>query len=446
VPSEGRLDSSEPVITGVRHIKLEKLPSGKPEKVAGSDVIKSTAPLSDDPPPWLQHAYDEYERLGDEAEKHRAPSGSYGFTSEGEEIRRRQSHILYGDPFAPYKSEANVGANERAINEGISAARQQKASLLAINKSRQAHLATESNLTPEAASEQMTAELKQALAGRRVATRVTNGTLSKILTDGDFKTQFETGRSKALKANGVRANLEEVQFGYPDDLKPELRPQYGYMDEGYDRPAGIGSRDMMDFNTDQLSSFGTTQVIFKDAVRGRTTFNVGDSMDNKHSSLPSRLSDPQARSFAAFGKEDGGMANPGVLKGLNRDYNSADFRGSTFIEAQVHSPDGSARPLTASDIDHVIFPATPPAALRQQLSGRSVPWHVMNARTIARSGTAEEKSRALTQYRQDLASASDRLDWLSKRDNPKSWAADVAAVKKARDQLEQNISAIENAG
>jgi hypothetical protein len=423
-----------------------------PTTIPSSVASKSTAPLSDDPPQWLQDANDENQRLGDLLDAERT-SDFHGFTPKGEEIRRQQELLMMGDPWADDDDPNRNGAEGRAMSEGISRATQGKALLLAIGKRNRAHVAAENSMTPEAMDTAMTDEVKKAVAGRRVAVRVTNGALGKIIDDNAFKTQFETNRSAGLKSNDRRAALEETQFGYPRDLDPSLRPIYGYLDEGYDRPAGVGSKYMGDFNTDRLSAFGTTQVVLKDAVKNRATFNIGDSMDDQYSSMPSRLSDPQARSFAAYGKSDGGLGTSGVLRGVNRKYDSSEFRGGAFIEAQIHSPDGKARPLTPADIDHVIFPATPPADLRQKLSDAGISWQVKNAKTIAKTGTPEEVKRALSEYREDLVRAHEQVKFYQRLEDSQAakglprgnWDDDIAAVNKIITQLDKNVKPLEEA-
>lgn len=429
------------------------------ERILGAAPVKTAeppvkpAPVADDPPAWLQDAFNQASALDDEIEKERNPSGPLGFTARGEELRREKSKILDGDIWAAEDDPDRYGAIDKARRQGVSKSTIRRGMLLASNKQHRAHLSAENGLSPEEGDRQMTDELKRALAGRRVAIRVTNTNLAKILADGNFRTQFETNRSKGLKSNEVRAQLEATQFGYPEDMDPSLRPVYAYMDDGFDRPAGTGSKYLGDFGTDDLSMFGTTQVVMKDSVKDRATFNIGDSMDNQYASLPSRVSDPKPYSYAAFGSRDGGMANPGVLKSMNRDYSGGKFRSQSFIEAQVHSPDGAQRPMTTADIDHVVFPATPPPALRSQLEAGGIPWSVVNAKTIAKAGNADSKVRVLVMYQQDLAQAEDRLQWLKsygeqyREKYGKEWSGteDIADITKKADAIRDNIRLLESA-
>ena len=416
----------------------------------------SKAPIAANPPDWMQQGYNRYAELDDEIEENRDKDRGYGLTAHGEELRTEQEHIISGDPWASgdYDPATNGGIEGKAWARGITAGTQQRAMLLGVNRQHRAHMAADNGLSPEQADQQMVSEMKNMLQGRRVATRITNTHLADVLDDNAFETQFETARSAGLKSNDARAALESTQFGYPETLDPKARPVYGYMDEGYDRPAGLGTKYIDDFNTDHLSTFGTTQVVFKDAVKDRTTFNVGDSMDNKYSSLPSWLSDPQPYSYAAFGKNDGGMVNPGVLKHMNRDYNGGEFRGNTFVEAQVHSPDGNSRALTPDDIDHVVFPGTPPAALRDQLAARNIPWSVQNPKTIAKTGTPEERVRAVAMYQQDLDRANDQIQWTTdygnefKQKTGKDWSGldDLPQLQALASKLQDSIDTIQGSG
>ena len=386
-----------------------------------AEAAKSTAPLSPDVPDELLDMHDELQRLDREARAAREA----GDQERAFELETRAGNIRYGRGLG--RKDAR-GIPEVAAEHGLGKPGQYKAHLLHTNREYRRDLAAENGLTPEEGDRRMEAELRE-IAKNRVATRVTNSGLDKILDDGAFKTQFETNRSKALKANDTRAAHEETWFGYPQDLKPELRPVYGYVMDGVDRPVGIGSKDILADTTDQLSSFGTTQVVLKDSVKQRATFNVGDSLTNAEASMPSRMLDPKAQSFAAYDRGipsatapgrfevKHGALNAAGLRGLGRDYTSSEFRQNAYNEVQVHSPDGKQRPLTTADIDHVLFDKMPPKALRDKLDGKGIPWKVWNAETIAKdpAATPEEKARALEVTRQDLEAVNGHLAYIRKR-------------------------------
>ena len=465
-----------PVAAAVAIAAPASSPVHELEPPAGPEIprpaaMKSVVPVSDDPPDELLDAMDKLDRLKDEARQlNRAGRREEGYAKEQE-----AGNIEYGIDWSRENptddgnlipdSVPGIAKKAGLSNTGI-----YKASLLHENRQYRKDLAEENNLTLEEADRRMARELKSIAENGHVASRVTNAGLEHILDDNAFKTQFETNRSKALKANDIRAEHESAWFGYPEDLEPSLRPFYGYItDGGPDRPVGVGTKDWFGFNTDQLSSCGTTQVIFKDGIKSRTSMNVGDSLNAKEGSMPSPMLDPDARSYAAYdeGKPDPhggfgrtykhGLANATGLRGMNRDYTGGDFRQHTFVEAQIHSPDGANRPATPADIDHVLFDSPPPASLRAKLDAKGIPWKVWNAHAIAKSGTPEEKARALEVTNQDIEHADDQLKFMNKnlaeaeaRDRRdeytiNSWKKDIASAGRLREKLLKSQAALQKA-
>lgn len=115
-----------------------------------------------------------------------------------------------------------------------------------------------------------------------------------ILEDGQFLSQFATGRSGGLLDTDFRAGVEKDLFGYAEDLWPMDRPIYGYM---------VGDDPSVEFFTDH---YGGIKFILKDEVRPRTTFTPGDSLDTLQEAryfwgmpetVPSPLNDLDWRSF-----------------------------------------------------------------------------------------------------------------------------------------------------
>lgn len=223
------------------------------------------------------------------------------------------------------------------------------------------------DLTVEQMHELMAQKAKQAFAGRQVATRVTPAGLSKILEDGRFRTVFDPAiRSRGLNNTDARARYEQMTWGYGWDTDPSLRPVYGYLAG----PVRHAAKDSFD---EALSQYGRIEVRLKDsAVRHRTTAMFGDSLDMRHSGRPSQVDNPEGWAWT--------YANPhGLL--TNRlsttDRPSPDdpaFLGSSgYIEAQVHGG------VTVGDIESVVFPSAPSAALKQALAQAGIPWQVVKA-------------------------------------------------------------------
>jgi hypothetical protein len=216
---------------------------------------------------------------------------------------------------------------------------------------------------PDLTVEQMHAQAagwaRQAFAGRQVAIRTTPGGLSKILEEGRFRTVHDQDtRSRGLNDSGFRAIHEEATWG------PGANPVYGYL-AGDDRHA---RKDNLD---DALSQYGRVEIRLKNDVRPRTTAMFGDSLDVKHAGRPSPVDNPDGWAWT--------YANPGGivthrLSGVPdaRDPDDEGFQGSTgYIEAQIHGG------VTTGDIERVVFPSPPSAALKAALAAAGIPWKVV---------------------------------------------------------------------
>lgn len=234
--------------------------------------------------------------------------------------------------------------------------------------------------------------VKDAFADKKIAIRVTPKSLEHILDDKRFKSQFESGKSKGKNDPQARTSIERQLFGIKDKTwqNVEKRPIYGYVAMDGVRPVGIGSNQVGDPSTDQLSQYGQIQVVLKDSVRDRTTAMFGDSMNNMYEGLPSSVNQPSWFSYLAT---SGGLTSHG-LTGLDRSGTSSEFRAGSYAEAQIHGG------VTINDIEEIVLPNAPSAALKKQLNDAGVSWRVLNFKTAA-SGSDEERKNALRIARQD---------------------------------------------
>jgi hypothetical protein len=96
--------------------------------------------------------------------------------------------------------------------------------------------------------------------------------IDSLLTDGRFKTQFETGVSGGTLNTRIRAEAEQFGLGIPEDIDPTQRPLYGFIDLG----------QMSRFNVQQ---YGDLTFIAKPEVRQRSTVTADDSLENMQNSL-----------------------------------------------------------------------------------------------------------------------------------------------------------------
>jgi hypothetical protein len=165
--------------------------------------------------------------------------------------------------------------------------------------------------------------------------RVKKGVLRKILEDGRFKSQHETRTSGGSLAPQARKKAETAMFSYPENLKPEKRPIYGYATQNkfgfsLDNKGNINRYSTVDM-------YGEIRVKLKDSTRKRTTVTFGDSL-GASSYIPTPLDNPthESQPMAGWAGE--------VDKAMS------DNPGMSYVELQVH--DG----VTIDDIAHVYFP------------------------------------------------------------------------------------------
>ncbi len=93
----------------------------------------------------------------------------------------------------------------------------------------------------------------------------------KIVSDGRFKSQFETGRSEGSYEPQHRARTERDLFGLPEDLDPSLRPIYGH----------VTDRN----NIRNSDSYGRWGAVLDPSVNARSTFHLDDSLGSEPSKL-----------------------------------------------------------------------------------------------------------------------------------------------------------------
>lgn len=218
-------------------------------------------------------------------------------------------------------------------------------------------------------------QVRETFAGKKIGIRVTPQTLAVVLSDGRFKTQFETKSSAGYNDPKFRAMFEAQWFGIgqglPDDeavkVTPERRPIYGYVMVDGVRPINT------DKGKDMLSWYGNIQVVLKDEVRKRTTAMFGDSINDHKNGMPSPIDNPTWESYTPMARQGVPEEYSHPLTARDRDVNSDKFKSKTYAEAQIH--DG----VTISDIEEVIFPTEPSADLRANLESAGISWRVLTA-------------------------------------------------------------------
>lgn len=180
---------------------------------------------------------------------------------------------------------------------------------------------TDGIVSPDLARESAREALQQWVDSGTVAVRATPAAAVGILSEGRFKTQFETGTSNGLNSPRVRSRFEQGAFGYSADLDPTMRPIYGYVspgDEGmYDGPY----------------QYGSVRFNLKPEVKNRATVTLGDSLkmnvDYAHPTPATEVSHLSVSPFYASGLADGTL-------------DMELFHESNYVEAQVHGGIGLA--------------------------------------------------------------------------------------------------------
>jgi hypothetical protein len=178
-----------------------------------------------------------------------------------------------------------------------------------------------------------------------LSTAVTGGALAKILTDGRFKSQFESGDSNGMFDPAYRGDFERTQLGVPRDIDPELRPIYGLMDnEARDTPV-----------PDNALQYGEHLVTFKDDVRKRTTVTAGDSLNGDASGIPLDRN-PGELTASELDKFLGPEAETTMMYLLGEAYGELfeedfvqdfEFYPEHYNEAQIHGG------VTLDDVDSI---------------------------------------------------------------------------------------------
>lgn len=155
-------------------------------------------------------------------------------------------------------------------------------------------------------------DLKEYLKDAPVCMRVPAEVFSKILDEGRFKNQHETGTSRGTLSPRLRAEAERKAFG-KDLSKPEEFPIYGYFATGKN-----GFSPYAD-------GYGGMKIELKPEVRKRTTVTVGDSLSGFHS-----------------GVLTGTPSNHPRIASLDTPYergsSTTKMVPQSYLEAQIHGP------------------------------------------------------------------------------------------------------------
>lgn len=174
--------------------------------------------------------------------------------------------------------------------------------------------------------------------------RVPENILGSILNDGRFKSQFETGSSGGYLNPSVRSDFEYDYLGVPQDIEDRKRPIYGML------------LDKREFPPLRGKHYGSVVITLKrENLEDRTTITFGDSLDRRHSLLPSEVTDIKPYSIER------------LLDSKNDDPYHDDF-SSNYIELQYHGG------VSVEDIKEITFRRKPEPFIIDQLESLGIPW------------------------------------------------------------------------
>lgn len=194
---------------------------------------------------------------------------------------------------------------------------------------------------------------------------VPNSVLPKIISDGRFKNQFETGTTKGLPNLQARASTEEKVLGVAPDADPAARPSYGFMSA------------LPDGQDIDASQYGGTTIRLKRHVLRRSSVTFGDSLDrNDRGSQPlmaaSQATAPTTLSFQStslshiwskLGADPSRFTAAAIRKGL-RPY-------TDYAELQIFGG------ISLDDIEMVIFKGKSRPKLAKILDEAKIPWKLV---------------------------------------------------------------------
>jgi hypothetical protein len=162
-------------------------------------------------------------------------------------------------------------------------------------------------------------QLKEILATQPVVVNITSEDFAKVIEDGRFKTQHETGDSGGTYGPEMRNEAEAVMFGYNTRrTPPQKRPVYGSIP-----PSGPATGPGSEGSATWL--YGDVRVVLNDAVKDRTTFTTNDSFGMAFAVSP--VKNPNMRGTSMY---------------FDKPYGS-------YIEAQIHGG------VQLSDIKEIVM-------------------------------------------------------------------------------------------
>lgn len=266
--------------------------------------------------------------------------------------------------------------------------------------------------------------IKELAAKSQIFVRVPDNIFSKVLKDGRFKSQFETGKSKGLFDPKFRAEVEANVLGVDPFIEPEQRPIYGYLGDA-----------KSDGNLEASDHYGSVIARMKDTVRPRTTVTANDSLDRAADSTAMPINAPDI---------DYRIGVQGSWRNLiNKELTPEQITASKathalYMEAQIQQG------ASISDIEHVAFTGKAPSATTlDELKKRRIDYTVYDSygKVVDSARFVEESEADKLKRKEEEAKATEEA---LKKEREEA-ARLEAANKAARLEMEAKIKAEEAA-
>lgn len=195
---------------------------------------------------------------------------------------------------APWEEAVNVEASMKSMMaKGSLATREEIAAQLYEREIVLTKLSEEAGIPVQELKERFTKILTDYAEKAAPTIRSHPGAAQAILSDGEMKTMFETGKSSGLLDKGVRRKAENVMLDVKVRAAGSDRPIYGYMAH----PTNVGLEE----------HYGVVRFELNRDVMARSTITAGDSLPMGY--LPTPASSPNYLSFDryTFQREGHGM-------------------------------------------------------------------------------------------------------------------------------------------
>lgn len=254
------------------------------------------------------------------------------------------------------------------------------------------NIAQQFNVTSSEAKEAIEKGLAKMVDASDFTMRIRSDDLVKVLNDGYFKNQFETGTSGGALSPHHRKRLENEMFGVPmsngKNMTDADRPVYGMFCPKYEDNV----TPIQDYYTHGPGSWygdGVTVVLKKEAVFQNATMTLGDSLDYEDGLVGM---DPTKIVYGGFyksGRSAGSNLDIVYKLGAKSDSTEQDAKNAVirfanrsdhYMEYQLHGQQSHS----ADNIERVILSGSPYNSGRfdnlvKELDSRGIPYTVNNS-------------------------------------------------------------------